>query len=128
MIDKTKAAIKDYSVFDGLCVQDTDYYAQKFLQDGFHLFEHDQSGVKGYVVFQVKGESFIFHLVNFTNFKTKSMTQDFINFFVKPYCEKNDIKTIYATAERLGMAIKLKKLGFNWAAGSLYRRDVKHVF
>lgn len=130
-IDKTKRAIKDQSVFDGLSVDDPNKFYLMFLRPQFKLLElqvieHDVI-TYGHVIFEVKGDSFVFHLVNFTSFKTHDMTEKFIKYIVPQLCKLFDLKTIEATAERAGMAIKLEHLGFKNVEGNIYRAEVQNV-
>lgn len=127
MICQSKAAIKNQTVFDGLCVDDRAYYTELFLRDDFHLVEFEQHDRKAHVVFQIREKDFVFHLVNFTKFKTRTMTKDFMQNFVKPFCKFRGLKWIYATAERKGMARKLERMGFELIRDNIYRGEVKNV-
>ncbi|MCB1557226.1 MAG: hypothetical protein KDJ15_07945 [Alphaproteobacteria bacterium] len=127
MICQNKRAIEDHSVFEGLCVPDREHYAQLFMRPDFYLVEMEQGGKKAHVVFQVRGRDFVFHLVNFTRFKTRTMTQDFIKNFVKPFCRFRGLDRIEASAERAGMARKLSRLGFKNVKDNIYRGEVAHV-
>lgn len=126
-IDDTKTAIKNHSVFNGLCCDDRALYADKFMQPDYYLFSKRLFNMYAHVVFQVKDRGFVFHLVNFTEWKTKTMTQDFINNLVIPYCKDKGLNFIQATAERKGMARKLEKLGFVNTEGNTYRKELAHV-
>ena len=126
-IDHTKAAIKDHRVFNGLCCDDRASYADKFMQPDFYLFYRRLLNMESFVVFQVKNQGFIFHLVNFTEMKTKSMTELFINNQVIPYCKAQGLKFIQATAERKGMARKLERMGFVNIEGNTYRKELSYV-
>lgn len=128
-IDKSKSAIKSHGVFHGLAVDDRPKYAQLFMQPQFKLVEfvHELGAHLGWIIFEEWKGCFVFHLVNFTRIKTNAMTERVMREFVKPYCEKNGLKFIQASAERRGMAIKLEKLGLKPFSGQVLRGEAAHV-
>ncbi len=126
MIVQDKTAILDHRVFDGLAVDDLAHYAEKFMQPNFYLVEIGKK-VKSYVIFEVRGRGFVFHLVNFTRTKTRRATELFVEGFVKPFCTFRGLKYIEATAERRGMEKKLERLGFKKSSGNIYKMELGHV-
>lgn len=123
--DHEKKAIKDHSAFEGLAVDDLDKFEALFMRPEFHLLEMtDDKGVKAHIVFEEREGGFKFHLVNFTKMKTKTMTEDFINGRVIPYCLARGLLFIEASVERKGMGRKLKGLGFENVEKNIYRRGV----
>jgi hypothetical protein len=126
--DKTKRAIKDLSVFNGLCVPDLSAYKREFLKPRYRLLEMKIKNIPlGHVVYEIKGNVFKFHLVNFLKLKTRRMTQDFVRHIAEPIALKNGCQFIEGTAERKGMAIKLERLGFVNVESNIYRKDLCHV-
>ncbi len=121
MICQNKRAIRTHEVFDGLAVNDRNLLTRKFMQPNFYLVEIPMNGRKAFVVFEVLNKTFVFHLVNFTKFKTRDMTETFMREFVEPFCKFRGLEFIRATAEREGMARKLKKLGFSYQSGDYVR-------
>lgn len=129
MLAQNKTDIQNHKAFEGLYVPDKEKYARAFMRDDYYLWQcKDKKGRKAYVVFQVEGKSFVFHLVNFTAFKTKDMTERFMRDFVKPFCRFRGLNKIWASAERRGMARKLERLGFEKVSDKTYVGEVNHVF
>jgi hypothetical protein len=126
MITSDKTDILDHRVFDGLAVDDPAHYAAKFMQPNFYLVKMGEKN-PSYVIFEVQGNRFVFHLVNFTKCKTYRMTEDFMRGFVLPFCRFRGLKHIQASVERKGMARKLEKLGFKRAYSNIYKSEVAHV-
>lgn len=126
-IDRTKAAIKNHTVFNGLAVDDRAKFADMFLRPEFHLIELIHEDTYAHVIFEIVGDTFKFHLVNFTAFKTQDMTEHFVKEIAPIICFAFDLKNMEATAERKGMERKLERLGFEHIEGKTYRGNT-HVF
>tara|TARA_R110000744_G_scaffold232933_1_gene350972 strand:- start:84 stop:479 length:396 start_codon:yes stop_codon:yes gene_type:complete len=126
-IDHSKQAIKDHSVFNGLLCPDKGRYERLFMHPNFKLVTFANGEAIAHVVFEEYKGGFIFHLVNFTEIKTRAMTELFIKDHVEPYCKKHSLSFIQATAERIGMARKLKKLGFENVKDNIYKKGLAHV-
>ena len=125
-----KKAIKNGNAFRGLCVPRKSYWRKEFLKPEYNLLAvYDETGKDrlGYVIYETRGEDFIFHLVNFTQRRTRNMTERFVRWFVKPLCEETGLSRILARAERKGMQRKLEKIGFRNAGGNLYEGRLEHV-
>lgn len=122
-LEKTKRAIKDYSVFDGLACDDPKKYASEFLNGSHYLIEAwGMSGLKGYIIFEIINDRLIFKLINVNGGRdvTKTMHDEFLI----PFCRKNGVKYIDAMVERMAMARKLKSLGFQGKNLGLYVKEV----
>lgn len=127
-LDTGKAAIKDHSVFNGLAVDDRQKFSALFMHPQFKLLTMCMDGKFAHVIFEEWDGVFVFHLVNFTAMTTKTMTQDFIEQFVIPYCKERGLSAVQASVERKGMARKLSALGFEPLSGNVHRKEVNHVF
>lgn len=122
-VDKEKRAIKDLSIFKGLAVDTPRKFRNLFLHPQFTLLVFEYEQAKAFVVFEEYNKGFIFHLVNFTQMNTRTMTEHFIENHVIPYCKARGLTFIQARSEREGMTRKLVNLGFE-AQGDILRKEV----
>jgi len=123
MIDPSKKAIKDGSVFKGLAVPDQAKYQKLFLNPQFKLWSADG----GHAIFEEHNGGYVFHLFNYTQCRTRSMTEYFIYDVAIPYCKERGLTFIQASAERAGMARKLVKMGFKNIGNNVYQGEVANV-
>lgn len=129
-IDRSKAAIKDHRVFEGLIVDDPAKFADLFMRPQFQLVCYKIEGREhGWIIYEIVNDSFVFHLVNFTQVSGHhDITDSVFEKVVLPVCVRNGLKYIQASVERAGMARKLKSKGFERYSGRVYRGEVSHVF
>lgn len=123
-IDHNRQPIRDLTVFEGLIVDDKAKFKELFLHPQFTLLRFEEGDKEGFIIFEEWEGGFIFHLVNFTQMNTQTMTEEFIKNQAIPYCKKRNLNFIQASVERAGMGRKLQKIGFENIGNNVFRMGI----
>ena len=124
MIISDKTPIKDHSVFDGLYVPEKCTWAKLFMNERFKLVKMHVNNADCFVIFEVIKDTFVFHLVNFTQANTNAMTETFFKAFVRPFCAFRGLDKVRASVERRGMARKLERQGLRHIGNNIYEGEI----